>query len=198
MVESAGDRHRDAVIWVESLGREFEHALDLLAEAVRDATEQQWGSSMWEVEALDADHEFLGPDWQPVTDTAQRRVLAERWVQRRSAPWSVAWHALECLDYDVNGEFGPWTPPSPFAGHPHWRDLPSLPAAWTRSDVLGYIDHCRQQVRDTLAGMTEEKAARPLPLAHRYAGQPHVRIITGAVGHTTEHASQIRQFTTSP
>jgi hypothetical protein len=44
--------------------------------------------------------------------------------------------------------------------------------------------------------MTDEQATTPLPEAHRYRGQPHAWIITGAVGHTIEHAAQIRQFIT--
>jgi hypothetical protein len=63
--------------------------------------------------------------------------------------------------------------------------------------MLDYVDYCRQRVRDMLAGMTDEKAATPLPPAHRFSGQPHAWIITGAVGHTIEHGSQIRQFITS-
>jgi hypothetical protein len=63
--------------------------------------------------------------------------------------------------------------------------------------MRGYIDHVRQRSRDTLAGMTDEKAATPLPAAHRYGGQPYAWIMTGLVGHTTEHASQIRQFITA-
>jgi hypothetical protein len=181
-------------IWVESLGRNFEQALDLLAAAVRDCTDGLWERSMWQVPAPEPDHQFLGPDWKPITDPAQRNALAERWVQRRSTPWSIAWHALEVFDYDLNGEFGPWAPPPPFNGHPHWRDLTSLPAAWSRSDVLGYVDHCRQRARNTLDGMTDEKAATPLPPAHRYRGQPYAWTITGLVVHTTEHAAQILQF----
>jgi hypothetical protein len=179
-------------IWVESLGRNFEEALDILAAAVRDCTDELWESSMWKVPADLFGSEPPGPDGKPVTDPAARNAL----VQRRSTPWSVAWHALECLDYDLTGEFGPWTPPPPFTGKPHWR-LTCLPAAWTRSEILSYIDYCRQRVRDTLASMTDEKAATPLPLAHRYSGQPHGWIITGAVGHTIEHGAQIRQFITA-
>jgi hypothetical protein len=101
------------------------------------------------------------------------------------------------FDYDLNGEFGPWAPPPPFNGHPHWRDLPGMPRAWSRSEVVGYIDYCREQARDTLLAMTDEKAATPLPAAHRYGGQPYAWIITSLAGHTTEHASQIRQFITA-
>jgi hypothetical protein len=63
--------------------------------------------------------------------------------------------------------------------------------------MLGYLDYCRKRVRDTLAGMTDEQAATPLPQAHRYSGQPHAWIIMSAVGHTIEHAAQIRQFITA-
>jgi hypothetical protein len=186
-----------ASIWVEALGRSFEQALDLLAAAVRDCPDQLWESSMWEVPALDANHQFLGPDWQPVTDPAARSTLDQRWVERRSTPWSVAWHALEVFDYDLSGEFGHWAPPPPFTGHPHWRDLASLPAAWSQPEVLGYVDYCGEQIRNALAAMTDERAARPLPQAHRYQGQPHAWLIMSIVGHTTEHASQIRQFITA-
>jgi hypothetical protein len=178
---------------VESLGRSFEQALDLLTAAIRDCTDELWATPMWQVPAPDPVHPLLGPDGSPVIDPALRSIL----VQRHSTPWGVTWHALECLDYDLSGEFGPWAPPSPFTGHPHWRDLTSLPTAWSRSEILGYLDYCRQRVHDTLAGMTDDQAAKPLPPTHRNRGQPHALAITALVGHTTEHASQIRQFITA-
>jgi hypothetical protein len=158
-------------IWVESLVRSFDGALGQLAAAVRDCPEPLWEAPMWPVPGAEVE-------------------------QRRSAPWAVAWHALECLDYDLTGELGPWAPPPPFAGHPHWR-LTELAAAWSQSDVLGYVDHCRDRVRDTLTGMTEERAATPLPPAHRYQGQPHAWVVASLVGHTVEHAAQIRQVITA-
>ena len=63
--------------------------------------------------------------------------------------------------------------------------------------MLGYVDHCRQRVRDTLSDMPDERAATPLPPAHRYRGQAYAWIVTGLPGHTIEHASQIRQFITA-
>jgi len=179
-------------IWVESLGRTFDQALDRLAAAVRDCTDDLWEARMWEVPADVFGPAPPGPDGTPVTDPAARHALA----QRRATPWSVAWHALEVLDYDLTGEFGPWAPPPPFAGNPHWL-LTRLPAPWTRSELLVYLDYCRTRARDTLAGITDEQAATPLPQAHRYRGRPHAWIITSAVGHTIEHAAQIRQFITT-
>lgn len=182
-----------ASIWVQSIGRGVEQALDRLAAAVRDCTDELWETPMWRVPAPDPGHLLVGPGQEPVTGLAQRNAL----VQRHSTPWGVTWHALEYFDYDLGGEFGPWAPPLPFTGHPHWRDLVSLPAAWPQSEILAYIEYCRVRARDTLAGITEEKAATPLPPAHRYRSQPYAWIITGLVAHTVEHASQVRQFITA-
>jgi hypothetical protein len=184
-------------IWVESLGHSFGQALDLLTAAVQDCTDELWETPMWKVPAVPPEHQFLDSDWKPITDPAQRSVLLQRWVERRATPWSIAWHALEVLDYDLNGELGPWAPPPPFIGHPHWRDIPILLAAWSRPEMLAYVDYCRERVRTALEGMSDELAATPLPPAHRYSGQPFARLIAASVVHTTEHGSQIRQFITA-
>ena len=55
-------------IWVESLGRTFDEALDLLAAAMRDCTDDLWEASMWEVPADVFGPEPPGPDGKPVTD----------------------------------------------------------------------------------------------------------------------------------
>jgi len=179
-------------VWTASLGHHFDAALDLLANAVNDCSDDLWTSGMWEVPDDLFGPEPPGPDGKPVTAQAERRAL----VQRRSTPWSVAWHALECLDYDLSGEFGPWAPPTPFAGNPHWL-LTALPTPWTQSEIIGYIDYCRQRVRDTLLEFTDETAGTPLPLTHRHHGQVFAWLLTGSVGHTIEHAAQIRQFVTT-
>ncbi len=181
-------------VWANALARSLAHTLDDLAEAVRDCPAGLWEQPMWQTPTLPPDHQFLDENWAPVTDTLQRSNLARQWVRRRSTPWSVAWHALESLDYDLNGEFSRWSPPPPFAGHPHWRDLPALPAAWSATDIGAYIDYCRERANVSLAPMTDESASRELPPAHRYAGRPHAWILAGLPAHTAEHAAQIRQF----
>jgi hypothetical protein len=183
-------------IWAESLGYSFEQGLDLLVAAASDCPDGLWAAPMWRVSPPGPEFQFLGADWKPITDPDQRAALIQGWVDRRSTPWSVAWHALETLDYDLSGELSPWLPPPPFLGHPHWRDLPSLAEPWSKSQIAGYVDYCRGRVRDTLAGLTEEKAATTLPASHRYGGQPYARLIAGCAGHTIEHAAQIRQFIT--
>ena len=56
--------------------RNLEQALGLLTMAVRDCTDALWETSMWPVPA-DPDRQFLGPDWQPITDPTRRRELSE-------------------------------------------------------------------------------------------------------------------------
>jgi hypothetical protein len=180
-------------IWVEGLGRTFDAALDLLEATIQDCTDELWQVSMWDVPDADADHELPVGTVQLVVNPVPRRAL----IQRHSTPWSISWHALEVLDYDLTGEFAAWSPPPPFTGTAHWRDLRTLPTAWSRSDMLGYVAYCRQRVRETLEAMTDEKAATLLPRAHRYHGLPFAWILMGIPLHTTEHASQIRQFITA-
>lgn len=184
-------------IWVEALHRSFGVALGMLDDAVRDCPDDLWERPMWLVPEPRSDHHFLGPDWKPITDPAERNVLAKAWVARRSTPWSIVWHALEGLDYDLSGEMEPWLPPAPFAGHPHWRDLPSMPRAWSRGEIAEYIGYCRGRVEHVLSNMPDDRASTPLPASHRYAGRPHAEIIVGLVAHTTEHAAQLRQFVAS-
>lgn len=145
---------------------------------------------MWRVQSSEIAGEVYDGDGSTITDPAQRDARIQRW----SEPWSVAWHALEVLDYDLTGELDTWTPPPPFAGNPHWQTFTSLRVAWSQSEIGEYIDYCRQRVHDSFDDMTEDKAATLLPAAHRYAGKPYAWILTSLIGHTIAHATQIRQF----
>ena len=145
---------------------------------------------MWQVRPTEIVGEVYDGEGITITDPAQREARIQRWSQ----PWSVAWHALEVLDYDLAGELVPWTPPPPFAGLPHWRTFTSLPIAWSRPEIAGYVDYCRQRVRDSLGDLTEEGAEVLVPATHRYAGKPFAWIVTSLIGHTTAHATQIRQL----
>lgn len=68
---------------------------------------------------------------------------------------------------------------------------------FTKAELLEFADYCCGRVRRTLAGQTEDAAARPLPEAHRYHGTPYGVIVGGIPVHVLEHAAQIRQFRTA-
>jgi hypothetical protein len=182
-----------ASVWAQSVRRSLDDALELLGEVVSQCPDELWQRPMWPVRAAEIVGDVRDARGELVTEPVQREALVQRW----SAPWSVACHALEVLDYDLVGELDRWAAPSPFTGRPHWQTFASLPVAFSRSQIRGYVEHCRQRVHDMFAGMTDDKAAALLPSPHRYQGKPYAWIVTGLVGHTTAHATQIRQFTTT-
>ena len=175
-------------IWAESVRRSLDESVELLGAVVQDCPDGLWRAPMWRVQPSEIVGEVFDDDGITITDSAQREARIQRWSQ----PWSVAWHALEVLDYDLTGELAPWTPPPPFAGHPHWQTFTSLPVGWSHSEIAGYVDYCRQRGRDSLGDLTEEEAATVLPATHRYAGTPYAWIVTSLIAHTTAHATQIR------
>lgn len=176
-------------MWATSVAGALDDALITLALAVGVCEDDVWETSMWVVPAPDPDQPLTGPGGVVATDGAERLAL----VQRFSTPWSIAWHALEVVDYDLTGNLTPWAgPPEPFADHPHWRDFTSLPRPWQQPEILEYIEHCRRCARHTFDGLTDELAATPSE-AYRRPGTPYARILTDLVAHTTEHAAQILQ-----
>ena len=72
-------------IWVESLGRTFDQALDLLAAAVRDCTDDLWESSMWEVAVDVFGPQPPGPDGSRPSPTQQRVMCSPNDAQRPGA-----------------------------------------------------------------------------------------------------------------
>src|SRR5262249_51655798 len=110
-----------------------------------------------------------------------------------SAPWFLAYHALNTLDYDLAGEFEPWAPPQPFDNNTH--GFPNR--RFTKPQLLGYVDWCPAPARQTLVGPTGERAPRPPPSPHPYHGMLFAVIVGPTPLHVVEHAPQIRQFLTA-
>lgn len=177
-------------VWGASVRRSLDEAVELVARVVQDCPDDLWRVPMWRVDPAEIVGETRDVDGNLVTEPARREALVQRW----SAPWSVAWHALEVLDYDLAGGLEAWAPPAPFADSPHWRTFTSLREPWSKSEIGEYAEYCRRRVHDTLADLSEAKAATVLPPAHRYGGIPYAWVVTSLVGHTTAHAIQIRQL----
>jgi hypothetical protein len=151
----------------------FEEALRLMEAALTDCPDDLWETDLW-------------PDEAPTGPTPHGGVHG-------SAPWFLGYHALLTLDYDLSAEFEPWAPPRPFDENTY--AFPNR--VFTKTELLGYVDYCRDRVRRTLHVLTEDKAARPLPAAHRYHDTLYGVIVGRMPLHVIEHAAQIRQFLTT-
>src|SRR4029450_1346589 len=156
--------------FVQTMAHNFEQALRLMEAALSDCPDDLGQTDFW---------------------AGEGRPAPGAW--RGSAPCFLGYPDLTTLDYALAGEFEPWAPPQPFDdntyGFPNRR--------FTKPELLGYVDWCRGRVRQTLDGLTEEMAARPLPRAHRYHGPLFPGIVGSIPLHVVEHASQIRQFLTA-
>lgn len=175
--------------WQDAVRGALDEALTALGSATQNCPEDLWTTSMWRVLPTEMVGDVYEDHGSLITDPDEREARIQRW----SHPWSVAWHALEVLDYDLAAELDTWTPPAPFAGHPHWRDFTRLAEGWSRTEIGSYVDYCRQRVSDVLGEMDEDRASTVLPSAHRYAGKPYAWLVTSLIGHTA-HANQIKQF----
>ena len=158
---------------VQSIARNFEEALRLMGAALTDCPDILWERDLW-------------PDEAPTNPTSQGGLHG-------SAPWFLAYHSLLTLDYDLSAEFEPWKPPQPFDENTY--AFPNR--VFTRAELLGYVDYCGTRARRTLDDVFEEKAAWPLPDAHRYHGVLYGVMVGSIPLHVIEHASQIRQFLTA-
>lgn len=158
---------------VQILTHNFEEALRLMEAALADCPDDLWQIDLW-------------PDEAP-TQPAQYGGL------HGSAPWFLGYHALSCLDYDLAAELEPWAPPQPFDDTTY-----SFPnRVFTKPELLGYVESCRERVRHTLDGLSDEMASRHVPSAHRKQGVLYGILVGSLPLHVVEHASQIRQFLTA-
>lgn len=159
--------------FVHSMASNFRTALELMEAAVGDCPDRLWETDLWPGEAP------TGP--------------APHGGLHGSAPWFLAYHALLTLDYDLTAELAPWEPPQPFD-----QNTFAYPdRVFSPTEILGYLRYCRARVRQTLDGLSEETAARPLPEAHRYRGMQYGVLVGSVPLHVVEHAAQIRQFLTA-
>lgn len=159
--------------FVLSIASNFEDALRLMEAAIADCPDDLWETDLW-------------PDEAPTAPTPHGGLHG-------SAPWFLAYHALLTLDYDLTAEFERWEPPQPFDENTY----ASPNRIFTKAELLGYIDYCRERVCHTLDALTEDAAALPLPGTHRYHGRLYGVIVGSIPLHVLEHASQIRQFLTT-
>ena len=118
--------------FVQSMASNFEQALRLMEAAITDCPDDLWETDLW-------------PDEAPTGPTLHGGLHG-------SAPWFLAYHALSTLDYDLTAEFEPWEPPQPFDENTY--AFPNR--MFTKAELLGYIDYCRDRAYQTLDPLTKD------------------------------------------
>ena len=109
-----------AIIDGEMLWRQFAAAIDALGEALRKCPDALWGERLWQDE----------PD---------------QWVaQGFSAFWYLGYHTLFWLDLYLTGAEEGFAPPAPF-DLVEMEANETLPRLYSREELLGYLELCRQR-----------------------------------------------------
>ncbi len=149
------------------LWRQFGAAIDTLGEALRNCPDELWEGRLWEDEP-------------------------EQWVASGfSAFWYLGYHTLFWLDLYLYGAEEGFMPPEPFdlvemeAGE-------TLPRTYSRDELLGYLESCRDKCRETIMKLTPEGARRPCRFP--WGELPYGELLLYNLRHVQEHAAQLHLF----
>lgn len=170
---------------------DFEGAIDRFERALRDCPNEHWGSSLWIVRRTD-------PWMWPRRGNGDGRT--EEAIQVFSAFWLIAYHCLFFLDLYCWDERGTFATPAEFANGPEDQGIDEFGAArfpnvaYTREQLLGYVEYCRGRVRETLLSLTPERRAIKLRPGHPHAGKTFEQLLGVSLAHLREHGDQLTAF----
>lgn len=152
----------NAMLW-----RQFAITIDALGDALRNCPDQFWAARLWQDE----------PD---------------QWVAAGFGTfWYLGYHTLFWLDLYLTGAEEGFVPPEPFdliemeAGE-------VLPRVYTRAELLGYLDHCRNTCEQTISGLSQEEAYRLCRFP--WGEVPYAELLLYTMRHVQEHATQLQLF----
>ena len=152
----------NAMLW-----RQFGAAIDAFGSTLRDCPDELWEKRLWEDE----------PD---------------QWVAAGfSAFWYLSYHTLFWLDLYLTGAEEGFAPPAPF-DLVEMEANETLPRIYTRAELLGYLDLCRQRCQQTIGALTSEQANRLCRFA--WGELPFGELLLYNLRHVQEHAAQLRMF----
>jgi uncharacterized damage-inducible protein DinB len=156
-----------AILENEMVWRQFGVAIDMFGETLRDCPDELWEKRLWEDEP-------------------------GQWVASGfGAFWYLCYHTLFWLDLYLTGAEEGFTPPAPF-------DLVEmeanevLPRVYTRAELLGYLEICRQRCQETILSLTDEQAKRWCRFA--WGELTFAELLLYTMRHVQEHAAQLRMF----
>ncbi|MFO7683112.1 MAG: DinB family protein [Chloroflexota bacterium] len=151
----------------DMLWRQFAVTIDSFGDALRNCPDELWEKRLWADE----------PD---------------QWVAAGfSAYWYLCYHTLFWLDLYLTGAEEGFMPPEPF-------DLVEmeanevLPRTYTREELLGYLQTCRQRCQETVTTLSVEQAYRVCQFP--WGEVPFAELMLYTMRHVQEHAAQLHLF----
>jgi len=172
--------------WKMSLRDWFGETFDRFERALHDCPDSLWEESLWK--STDS--------WPAGARLGAERPETER-AQVFSAFWFIAWHAIDCTHYDLEGRAIPeWLPPPSSAGDRSAIDLDYyLPLrVFTRGELLEYAADARRKADAVAAALTDEDAVRLVENGHRYAGTSYASLLLMCLTHSRDHLAQLEMF----
>lgn len=149
------------------LWRQFAAAIDMLAAALADCPDELWEKQLWQDQ----------PD---------------QWVAAGfSFFWYLGYHTIFWLDLYLTGAEEGFAPPPSF-DLVEMQDGETLPRVYTRAELLGYLQLCRQRCRETVLAMTTEQARRNCRFP--WGELPFAELQLYSLRHVQEHGAQLRLF----
>lgn len=103
--------------------------------------------------------------------------------------WYLAFHTLFWLDYYLADDFATFAPPPPFTlGEIDPAGVfPERP--YRKDELLAYLEHGRRRCRETIEGLTDERARAPRTL--RWGEPSLLELLLYNLRHVQHHAAQL-------
>jgi hypothetical protein len=149
------------ILWKQIIWHQFGATIDTLDEVVRACPDDLWHARLW-------DNPSERPEYSQI--------------------WYRVYHTLFWLDLYLFGAEEGFQPPAPFALiEMEEDDLPDR--AYTKDELLAYLQHGRRRCKATIDALTDETARR----IHRFPwGEvTFVELLLYNMRHVQDHASQL-------
>ena len=119
--------------WRTIIWQQFGAAIDTLDDMLRACPNALWSEPLWE-------------------DPSARPEIAQFWYR--------VYHALFWLDLYLTGAEEGFTPPAPFTLIEQDENGPIPERPYTKDELQGYLEDCRQRCQETIETMTDAEAVR--------------------------------------
>ncbi len=155
------------ILCKEALKKQFGAAIEMFGNALQACPGELWTAHMWK-------DSHMPPEFSDF--------------------WYVAYHNLFWLDLYLSGGVAGFSPPQPFT----LTELDAQGAlperAYTQTELLSYLDHCRQKCLVTIEQLTDEHACRLCYFTWAKDGITFVELLLDNMRHVQDHAAQLNMF----